>query len=179
MEVSERLQGVVDELREQLGARAFYVVDITEDKASEDEVGTLVFGIRDANVPALAARARTAQTLRQKVQQPVGVEVFSDAEEELEYLFDRYLRPYISSHDGIVTIDRIDEPAKQLWINMDGGCSGCPSSIATLKHGIERTLRRHLPWVERVESSTAAAEPDFNIALDFSNLGSEGSEAQR
>ena len=172
MEVSDRLQTVVDELKATFGAREFYVVDITEDKPSDDAVGTLIFGMRDSKVPALAARARTAQAFKDRVQHPVGVEVFPDAEQELEYLFDRYLRPYISSHDGIVTVDRIDEPNHQLWINMDGGCSGCPSSIATLKHGIERTLRRHLPWVERVESSTLAAEPDFNIALDFGSLGS-------
>lgn len=102
------------------------------------------------------------------IQEPVEAEVLTTPEEELEYLFDRYLRPYIATHDGIVNIETIDEPGKQLWISMEGGCSGCPSSIATLKHGIERTLKQHLPWVERVDTVTEAAEPDFNIALDFS-----------
>ncbi len=170
MEVSGRLQTLVDELRDQFGARSFYVVDITEDKQTEDHLGTVVIGMRDGKVPPLAARARTAQAFKERVNQPVSVEVFGDAEEELEYLFDRYLRPYISSHDGIVTVERIDEPKGQLWITMDGGCSGCPSSIATLKHGIERTLKKHLPWIDRVDTTTEAAEPDFNIALDFTGL---------
>lgn len=177
MEVSDNLQALVDELKGQFEAQQFYVVDITEDKVRDDDAGTLVFGMRQAKVPALAARARTAQTVFNRSNYHFSVEVFDEAELELEYLFDKYLRPYIATHDGVVTIDRIDEPGRQLWINMDGGCSGCPSSIATLKHGIERTLKKHLPWVDRVESTTQAAEPDFNIALDFSSLAGEKPQA--
>ena len=59
MEVSDRLQTVVDELKATFGAREFYVVDITEDKPSDDAVGTLIFGMRDSKVPALAARGLT------------------------------------------------------------------------------------------------------------------------
>ena len=63
MEVSDNLQAMVDELKAQFEADQFYVVDITEEKARDDDAGTLVFGMRQAKVPALAARARTAQTV--------------------------------------------------------------------------------------------------------------------
>lgn len=181
MDVSENLQALVDELRNQFGAEKFYVVDITEDKARDEDAGTLVFGIRRAAVPVLAVRARTAQTVFNRSNYHFNVEVYDEPEHELEYLFDRYLRPYIASHDGIVTVERIDEPSGQLWISMEGGCSGCPSSIATLKHGIERTLKRHLPWVQRVDTTNEPIEPDFHIALDFSALsaGSPSSESER
>lgn len=172
MQVPARLQELTDQLREEFGARDMYVVDITAD-ASGTTAGTLIFGLREPAVPPLAAQVRAATLLQQVVQQPVSVEVFAEAETEVEYLFDRYLRPYIASHDGIVTIETIDEPNKTLLIHMDGGCSGCPSSIATLKHGIERTLKKHLPWIERVEASNPTEEPDFNIKLDFSDLASK------
>jgi len=172
MEVPPRLQALCEEMRQEFGAQRLYVVDI-DDAPTDDLAGLMYFGMRDAAVPALAAQARAGKVLQTIIEKPVGVEMFTDAENEVEYVFDRYLRPYIASHDGIVTIETIDEPNKTLLIHMDGGCSGCPSSIATLKHGIERTLKKHLPWIERVEASNPTEEPDFNIKLDFSDLASK------
>ena len=54
-------------------------------------------------------------------------------------------------------------------LHMQGACSGCPSSRATLKHGIENMLRHYVPEVvsgragliSRMRASTAAAmRPD-------------------
>jgi Fe-S cluster biogenesis protein NfuA len=36
-------------------------------------------------------------------------------------------------------------------LHMQGACSGCPSSRATLKHGIENMLRHYVPEVQSVE----------------------------
>ena len=167
MEVPERLKALCEEMREEFGAERLYVVDLDEE-AANDLAGTLVFGMRQAATPALTARLRVARVMEKAIEKPVGVELFTDPETEVEYIFDKYLRPYIATHGGVVTVATIDEAAKKLWINMDGGCSGCPESLATLKHGIERTLRKHLPWVERVDTVNEPLEPDFNIALDFS-----------
>jgi Fe-S cluster biogenesis protein NfuA len=38
---------------------------------------------------------------------------------------------------------------------MQGSCSGCPSSTATLKHGIETMLRHYVPEVRKVEQVLA------------------------
>ncbi|MBI4499218.1 MAG: NifU family protein [Chloroflexi bacterium] len=167
MEVPEQFQALCERMRQELGAERIYIVDIDQE-ATGGVAATLVFGLRNTATPPLAARLHIAQVLQQTLSQPVGVEVFSSAEEEVEYLFDHYLRPYIATHGGVVTVERIDESAKRLWIHMDGGCSGCPASLATLKHGIERTLKKHLPWVDKVEAVNEAVEPDFNIHLDFS-----------
>ena len=119
MQVPAKLQALCDEMRESFSAGQFYVVDI--DKSQENGLaGTLVFGMRDSKVPALAARVRAANALGDLIQEPVEAEVLTTAEEELEYLFDRYLRPYIATHDGIVNIETIDEPGKQLWISNGG-----------------------------------------------------------
>jgi len=40
-------------------------------------------------------------------------------------------------------------------LHMQGACSGCPSSSATLKHGIENMLRHYVPEVVRVEQVMA------------------------
>jgi Fe-S cluster biogenesis protein NfuA len=34
---------------------------------------------------------------------------------------------------------------------MQGACSGCPSSTATLRHGIESLLKHYIPEVEEVQ----------------------------
>lgn len=176
MEVPARLQALTEGMQQDFGAEQLYVVDINEQQ-TDGVAGTIVFGMRHAVTPALAARFQASQVLQKAINQPVGVEIFTDPLDEVEYLFDRYLRAYIASHDGIVTPVRIDEPAGKLWVHFDGGCSGCPASVATLKHGIERTLKKHLPWIQRVEASNEPVEPDFGIALDFSaGIASLGAE---
>jgi Fe-S cluster biogenesis protein NfuA len=39
-----------------------------------------------------------------------------------------------------------------VYLTMRGACSGCPSSTATLKHGIENMLRHFVPEVQSVEA---------------------------
>jgi Fe-S cluster biogenesis protein NfuA len=38
-----------------------------------------------------------------------------------------------------------------VFLNMKGACSGCPSSTATLKHGIQNLLSHFIPEVQHVE----------------------------
>jgi Fe-S cluster biogenesis protein NfuA len=45
-----------------------------------------------------------------------------------------------SFNDGIVTVE------------LQGSCSGCPSSIVTLKKGVENMLKHYVPEVNSVES---------------------------
>ena len=168
MEVHGKLQTLVDEMQEQFKAERFYIVDIDDENKAPGEAATVVLGLRNSPLPVLAVQLQARKVLEEATKQPIGVEVLTEPFDEVEYLFDRYLRSYIATHGGIVTPVKIEEPGK-LWISMDGGCSGCPSSIATLKHGIERTLKKHLPWVQQVESMEDAVEPDFNIHMDFSS----------
>ena len=39
-----------------------------------------------------------------------------------------------------------------VYLAMKGSCSGCPSSTATLKHGIQNLLRHFLPDVREVQA---------------------------
>lgn len=167
MDVPERLRLVAEDIGRDCGTDRFYVIDVDE-QANEELAGTFVFGMRDSLVPSLAARQKASARLATILSEPVGVEVFSEPLDEVEYLFDRYLRAYIASHGGIVTPVEVDEQAGKLSVHFDGGCSGCPASIATLKHGIEKTLKKHLPWLQRVDSVNEAQEPDFGIKLDLS-----------
>ena len=40
----------------------------------------------------------------------------------------------------------------KVFLNMKGSCAGCPSSTATLKHGVQNLLRHFVPEVQEVEA---------------------------
>ena len=40
----------------------------------------------------------------------------------------------------------------KVFLHMKGACAGCPSSTATLKHGIQNLLRHFVPEVREVEA---------------------------
>ena len=60
------------------------------------------------------------------------------------------LRPYLQADGGDVAFDRIDENGV-LFIELHGACSGCSSSLVTLKMGIERRIVEELPEIAAVE----------------------------
>jgi len=165
MKVSEPLDRICAEVAQNARAKSVYVVDIDEQDGGAKT--SVIFGMRGEPGAALAAGVRAGEALTLSAGMPVQAQMLDDPETEIEYLFDKYLRPYISSHDGQVTVAAIKETDGVIQVRMDGGCSGCPSSIATLKHGIERTLRQHLPWVKSVEAVNEAVEPDFGIKINF------------
>ena len=40
-----------------------------------------------------------------------------------------------------------------VYLTLKGACSGCPSSTATLKHGIENLLKHYFPEVKQVQAT--------------------------
>lgn len=53
-------------------------------------------------------------------------------------------------HGGDITFRGFKDGT--VFLNMKGACSGCPSSTATLRHGVQNLLRHFVPEVEAVES---------------------------
>jgi len=74
-----------------------------------------------------------------------------DAEivEQIKELLDTRVRPAVASDGGDIVFRGYREGIVKL--HMQGACSGCPSSRATLKHGIENMLKHYVPEVVSVE----------------------------
>jgi len=72
----------------------------------------------------------------------------SDVEERIQRLLDQEIRPYIAQDGGDVLFAGFRDGTVELYLQ--GSCSGCPSSTATLKHGIEARLREAVPEVQQV-----------------------------
>jgi len=73
----------------------------------------------------------------------------ADAVAAIKELIDTRVRPNVLSDGGDITFRGFKDGT--VYVAMKGACSGCPSSTATLKHGIENLLRHYVPEVSRVE----------------------------
>jgi Fe-S cluster biogenesis protein NfuA len=63
-------------------------------------------------------------------------------------LIETRVRPAVASDGGDITFRGYKEGI--VYLNMKGACAGCPSSTATLKHGIQNLLRHFVPEVVEV-----------------------------
>ena len=63
-------------------------------------------------------------------------------------LIETRVRPAVAGDGGDITFRGYKEGI--VYLNMKGACSGCPSSTATLKHGIQNLLRHFVPDVVEV-----------------------------
>lgn len=73
--------------------------------------------------------------------------------EEIKSLLDTRIRPAVAQDGGDILFDRFEPETGVVWLHMRGACSGCPSSAATLKSGVENMLRHYVPEVSRVEQT--------------------------
>eukprot|EP00210_Caulerpa_lentillifera_P008979 g8570.t1 len=69
---------------------------------------------------------------------------------EIKELLDSRIRPAVAQDGGDITFHPFDEKNGIVYVVLKGACSGCPSSTATLKSGIENMLRYYLPEVQEV-----------------------------
>ena len=95
--------------------------------------------------PALAAAAAAIE----EDCAPEDAEVVAQIKE----LLDTRVRPAVAGDGGDIVFRGYRDGV--VWLHMQGSCSGCPSSTATLKHGIETMLRHYVPEVRRVEQVVA------------------------
>jgi Fe-S cluster biogenesis protein NfuA len=69
--------------------------------------------------------------------------------DQIKELLDTRVRPAVAGDGGDIVFRGYRQGIVRL--HMQGSCSGCPSSSATLKHGIENMLRHYVPEVVAVE----------------------------
>jgi Fe-S cluster biogenesis protein NfuA len=72
---------------------------------------------------------------------------------EIKDLLDTRIRPAVAQDGGDILFSRFEPATGVVWLHMKGACSGCPSSSATLKSGVENMLKHYVPEVTRVEQT--------------------------
>jgi len=67
----------------------------------------------------------------------------------IKELLETRVRPAVAQDGGDITFRGFENGT--VFLHMKGACAGCPSSTATLKHGIQNLLRHFVPEVQQVE----------------------------
>jgi len=79
-------------------------------------------------------------------------EFFEEADAEvvttIKDLIETRVRPAVANDGGDITFKGFKEGI--VYLHMKGACSGCPSSTATLRHGIQNLLKHYVPEVVEV-----------------------------
>ena len=96
--------------------------------------------------------ARLRMTVRDEASDEAG-EFFNEADAEtvemIKDLIETRVRPAVANDGGDITFRGFKDGI--VYLNMKGACSGCPSSTATLRHGIQNLLRHFVPEVVEVQ----------------------------
>ncbi|MGH6786129.1 MAG: NifU family protein [Novosphingobium sp.] len=75
----------------------------------------------------------------------------ADVVAQIRELIETRVRPAVANDGGDIVYRGFREGV--VYLTMHGACSGCPSSTATLKHGIESLLKHYVPEVSEVRAA--------------------------
>jgi len=75
----------------------------------------------------------------------------ADVVAQIKELLETRIRPAVANDGGDIAYRGFREGV--VYLSMQGACSGCPSSTATLKHGIESLLKHYVPEVSEVRAA--------------------------
>jgi Fe-S cluster biogenesis protein NfuA len=86
---------------------------------------------------------------------PEGAEFTDNPEDadvvaQIRELIETRIRPAVANDGGDIVYRGFDQG--KVYLQMQGACSGCPSSTATLKNGIEQLLKYYVPEVTEVRA---------------------------
>jgi Fe-S cluster biogenesis protein NfuA len=81
---------------------------------------------------------------------PATTEEDDEIVAQIKELLETRVRPAVAMDGGDITFEDFEDGI--VYLHMQGACSGCPSSTATLKAGIENMLRHYIPEVIEVRA---------------------------
>jgi Fe-S cluster biogenesis protein NfuA len=79
-----------------------------------------------------------------------GDEADDEVVSAIKELIETRVRPAVAQDGGDIVFEHFSDGV--VYLQMHGACSGCPSSTATLKAGIENMLRHYIPEVIEVRA---------------------------
>ena len=102
------------------------------------------------SIPQMSAREMESEIKGEKIEISIEPEINTELDQMIVTLLEEYVRPAVESDGGAIHFKSFNEENGQVTVVLKGACSGCPSSTATLKGGIETLLKSHLPEVNEV-----------------------------
>lgn len=74
----------------------------------------------------------------------------TEMDQKIVDLINEYVQPAVEQDGGAIHFQSFDEENGKVIVVLKGSCSGCPSSTATLKGGVETLLKTHIPQISEV-----------------------------
>ncbi|MDX1905186.1 MAG: NifU family protein [Thermonemataceae bacterium] len=90
---------------------------------------------------------------RELLQEDNNLSIHNDDSEvvkKIKGVLEEYIRPAVESDGGAISFRKFEDNTGKVIVSLQGACSGCPSSMVTLKAGIENLLKRMIPEVQEV-----------------------------
>lgn len=60
------------------------------------------------------------------------------------------IRPFLNNDGGDISLVEIDEDNNLVKVQLEGACVGCTVNQMTLKSGVEMTIKKYAPQIEKV-----------------------------
>ncbi len=106
-----------------------------------------IIPVAKEEIKRLVAEATPLVSKAEYVQPATGS---NDVEQKIIALIEEQVRPAVAMDGGDIVYEGFEEGTVKLRLR--GSCSGCPSSMMTLKAGIQNLLTRMVPEVKAVEA---------------------------
>jgi len=95
----------------------------------------------------------------------LDLQLEGDLATQAQMVLEQAVNPALASHGGFATLVGVD--GNNVVVTMGGGCQGCASSTATLKQGVEQSIRARVPGVVEILDTTdhaAGTNPYYSPA---------------
>jgi len=119
---------------------------VTVTKSEDVEWAEIQSIVRDHIKKYLEAGKTPVQVAFEK--DPLFNENDSEVVKKIKGILDEYIRPAVEQDGGAIVFHSFHDGVVK--VQLQGSCSGCPSSTVTLKAGIQNLLTRMLPEVKEV-----------------------------
>ena len=109
------------------------------------------FSVKPAVLAAIMDHFTSGMPAIEAAEVVAAGEADSDIVIQIKEILDTRVRPAVAQDGGDIVFHDFDDGV--VYLQMQGSCSGCPSSTATLKAGIENMLRYYIPEVREVRAA--------------------------
>jgi len=109
----------------------------------QKEIKTLIHEFLETEKPVINENATPSNQIEEDDPETV---------KKIKVILDEYVKPAVEQDGGAIIFDSFNDGIVKL--QLQGSCSGCPSSTITLKAGIENLLKSMMPEVQSVEAES-------------------------
>jgi Fe-S cluster biogenesis protein NfuA len=111
------------------------------------------FSVKPAVLAAIMDHFTSGLPAVEATEAVVSGEADSEIVVQIKEILETRVRPAVAQDGGDIVFHDFEDGI--VYLEMHGSCSGCPSSTATLKAGIENMLRYYIPEVREVRAAAA------------------------